>query len=71
MFHLPTGEGDKVEVMCGADGCQTSGAENEACFPIPIPPNDRVFKNKSCLMFVRTEGVLKDNCELGKCDELA
>ena len=51
------GNGDEMEdVECGNDGCQTHGLENQACLPIPIPQDDKVFggKQKPCLMFVRS-----------------
>ena len=61
------GSGDLVDVKCGDDGCSTSGVENRACVPIPVPVGDVDFRNKSCLMFVRTQEVLQDDCRLGEC----
>ena len=54
-----------MDVMCGESECETEGAENRACEPIPVPQSDPDFTNKSCLMFVRTQEVMRDNCELG------
>ena len=60
-----SGSGDLVDVKCGDDGCSTTGVENRACVPIPVAVNDVDFRNKSCLMFVRTQEVLQDDCRLG------
>ena len=62
------GFGEETEnVECGYDGCQTQGLENQACFPIPIPYNDKVFGRlqKPCLTFVRSQQVPSAyTCEL-------
>ncbi len=59
-----------VSVECGHDGCQTDGVENRACLPIIVPKGDPDFKppiyKKPCLMFVRTQEVLKDECLICK-----
>ena len=57
-----------VDVKCGESECETTGFENRACFPIELPYNDPVFSqtNKSCLMFVRTQEVPRDDCKSGK-----
>ena len=65
MYVFMTGTGEQVDVMCGASECETEGAENRACEPILVLRGDRDFTNKTCLMFVRTQEVMRDNCELG------
>ena len=55
-----------VDVKCGESECETEGVENKECWPMPVPPNDPDFHNKSCLMFVRTAESLPDDCSLGK-----
>ena len=55
-----------ADVKCGASMCETTGAENRACFPIFLPKNDPDFGNKECLMFVRTQEVVDEDCTLGK-----
>ena len=56
-----------ADVDCGESGCIVDGFENEACLPIELPPGDPVFSGfKECLMFVRSQEVLKDDCMLGK-----
>ena len=54
-----------VDVECGESMCETEGAENEACFPMYIPKYDPDFSNKTCLMFVRSQEVMRDDCSLG------
>ena len=54
-----------VDVTCGEDGCSQEGQENEACFPIDVPSKDPDFIGKKCLMFVRSEVALPDDCLLG------
>ena len=54
--------------MCGESECDTTGPENRACMPIPLAyPRDPDFSNtnKTCLMFVRTQEVMTDDCSLG------
>ena len=73
MMHLfceTPGSGEMVDVMCGEDGCSTFGPENRACVPIPVPTRDRDFRNKTCLMFVRTQEVMRDDCRLEPRDQL-
>lgn len=54
------------DVECGFDGCQTSGLENRACFPIFVSPNDTDFgRRKRCLMFVRSQEAPNDDCVPG------
>lgn len=57
-----------VDVKCGETQCETHGIENRACFPIELPYNDPVFSrtNRSCLMFVRTQEVPRDDCKPGE-----
>ena len=55
------------DVKCGDDGCQTEGVENQACHPIKVPYGDVDFRNKKCIMFVRSQEVLPDDCKLGGC----
>ena len=56
------GGGQTVDIECGADGCDDS---IENCFPIRIPRDDPVFRNKKCLEFVRSEGVPDLECSMG------
>ncbi len=63
MFLSPD-TGDLVDVACGADGCETEGPENEACFPINST-GDPVFADQQCLMFVRSAPVSHEDCTLG------
>ena len=62
------GSTEPINVECGEDGCSTEGMENRNCFPIPIPTDDPDFGNsgKNCLMFVRSEQGVNDNCTMGK-----
>lgn len=53
-----------VDVPCG-DGCNTTGSENVACFPIPVPEDDPDY-NKECLKFVRTQEVMPGDCAIGR-----
>ena len=57
-----------MDVMCGESECETEGVENRACLPIQLPPNDPDFSttNKTCLMFVRTQEVMPEDCQLGE-----
>ena len=64
VFHYPN-LGELVNVKCGSDGCDTSGPENHECFPIPIPSNDEVFRDRDCLMLVRSQEFMQDTCKLG------
>ena len=54
-----------VEVKCGESECETEGVENAACLPIFIPPTDPDFRGQECLMFVRTQEAMRDNCVVG------
>ena len=54
-----------ADVTCGVSECETEGAENRACFPIIVGRHDPDFRGKQCLMFVRTQEVLRDDCSLG------
>ncbi len=58
-------DGTFVELPCGTDGCNTTGAEHSACLPMPVPENDPTFADDSCIKFVRTEGVLPQDCGNG------
>ena len=60
-----TESGKMADVTCGATECETRGAENRACLPITVAKNDPDFGGKQCLMFVRTQEVLRDDCTLG------
>ncbi len=60
------GSGKMADVTCGLSECDTYGAENRACFPISVPKHDPDFSGKKCLMFVRTQESLKDDCSLGE-----
>ena len=53
-----------TDVKCGESECETEGAENRACFPISVGSYDPDFNGKQCLMFVRTQEVLRDDCSL-------
>lgn len=65
------GEEELVDVVCGDDGCSREGHENEACFPIDIPAHDPDFvNNQKCLMFVRSEVALPDDCMIGRAPPL-
>ncbi len=63
---LHSGSGKMADVTCGHSECETRGAENRACFPISVSPHDPDFRGKECLMFVRTQESLKDDCSLGR-----
>ena len=59
--------GKLVNVECGQSGCETQGPENAACLPITVPPGDPAFSGvKDCLMFVRSQEVLKEDCSIGE-----
>ena len=60
------GETKLKDVKCGADGCQTTGIENRGCSPIEVPYLDPDFYSKPCIMFVRSQEVLQDDCKMGK-----
>ena len=53
-----------VEVECGESGCEAH--TNAACRPITLPPGDEAYEVRPCLMFVRSQEVLRDDCRLGK-----
>ena len=57
-----------VAHTCGRSGCDTTGVDNEACFPIYIDKDDPNFSDKECLMFVRSQEYVKDSCEIGESD---
>ena len=59
-----SGVGDTVDVMCGVSECETTGPENEACFPILVTPDDPAFGGQECLKFVRTQETPIDACRL-------
>lgn len=63
---LVSGEMKMVDVKCGESECETEGVENQECWPMPVPPNDPDFHNKSCLMFVRTAQSLPVDCSVGE-----
>ncbi len=64
---LYIGKGEMVDVTCGETECETSGPENRACFPIEVNQRtDPDFYNKTCLMFVRTQEVPREDCQLGR-----
>ncbi len=63
-FFLSPESGELVDVACGADGCETQGPENEACFPIDATA-DSDFTDQECLMFVRSAPVCPEDCYLG------
>ncbi|XP_013391277.1 uncharacterized protein LOC106159524 [Lingula anatina] len=58
---------ETVNIECGSDGCDTSIPQ---CLPIPVPPNDKVFSNKKCLEFVRSEEVPGLDCGVGPRQQL-
>ena len=62
-----SGKGEEmIDVKCGETECETEGAENIACFPMYIPKYDPDFSNnKTCLMFVRSQEVMREDCSLG------
>ena len=57
---------DTMEVKCGFDGCETDRPGLEACWPIPLPPDDSEFPYNRCLKFVRSAEVPPLNCEAGQ-----
>ncbi|ELU17892.1 hypothetical protein CAPTEDRAFT_214208 [Capitella teleta] len=72
-YYFDPGTGEMVDVMCGESECETFGPENRACMPIPLArPYDPDFHptNKTCLMFVRTQEVMNDDCGLGPREQL-
>ena len=58
-------DGNFVDIPCGSNGCNTTGPENTACFPIPVPEDDPNYTDKTCLKFVRTQEVMPLSCEQG------
>ena len=58
-------DGTFVDIPCGSSGCNTTGPENTACFPIPVPEDDPNYTDRTCLKFVRTQEVMPLNCEQG------
>ena len=64
-FKWSSSDGSFVDIPCGTDGCNTTGPENTACFPIEVPADDTGYPNQTCLKFVRTQEVLQANCQGG------
>ncbi|XP_046580898.1 peroxidasin-like [Haliotis rubra] len=45
-------------------------ADRDVCFPIPIPPNDPKFRNRTCLNFVRSIQVVNADCQFEPVEQL-
>ena len=68
--HVPVMEGNSEE---GIECCNghffkdnLTPEESLVCFPIRVPPNDPMFRNrKTCLNFVRSVGSIQLDCKPG------
>ena len=68
--HVPVMEGNSEEGIECCDGDffkdNLTPEESLVCFPIRIPPNDQMFRNrKTCLNFVRSVGSIQLDCKPG------
>ena len=68
--HVPVMEGNSEEGIecCNGDFFKENLTPEESlvCFPIRIPPNDPMFRNrKTCLNFVRSVGSIQLDCKPG------
>ena len=68
--HVPVMEGSSEGGIecCNGDFFKDNLTPEESlvCFPIRIPPNDPMFRNrKTCLNFVRSVGSIQLNCKPG------
>jgi hypothetical protein len=70
MSHVPVMEGGSDQGIECCDGGffkeDLTAEEALVCFPIRIPPNDPMFRNKkTCLNFVRSVGSIQLDCKPG------
>ncbi|XP_046580897.1 chorion peroxidase-like [Haliotis rubra] len=74
---IQTGADDSVITCCVDDIPPDSPPElialledRDVCFPIPIPPGDPTFTNRTCLNFVRSIQVQNTDCEFEPVEQL-